>query len=148
MFKQSEIKKLKRADLLELLIAQSKENEQLQARLEEAEKRLSDRTLAIEKAGSIAEAALQLNGVFRAAEAAVQQYTDNIRQRSAKQEEACQQMLADARREADQILTAAEAHKAQCQKEAEAYWSQVSERLERFYDEHKALREILQYEKP
>lgn len=74
-----ELRKLKRTDLLELLIEQSKEVESLKKRIEELEAELADRRLLIYKSGSIAEAALRLNGVFEAAEAAAQEYLENIR---------------------------------------------------------------------
>ena len=74
-----ELRKLKRTDLLEFLIEQSKEVESLKKRIEELEAELADRRLLIYKSGSIAEAALKLNGVFEAAEAAAQEYLENIR---------------------------------------------------------------------
>lgn len=74
-----ELRKLKRTDLLELLIEQSKEVESLKKRIEELEAELADRRLMISESGSIAEAALKLNGVFEAAEAAAQEYLENIR---------------------------------------------------------------------
>lgn len=74
-----ELRKLSRADLLELLVAESRENERLRARLEEAEKKLESREIMLQDAGSIAEAALKLNGVFEAAEQAAQQYLANVR---------------------------------------------------------------------
>ena len=50
-----------------MLIAQAAENDQLKNRLEQAEAQLRDRKIAINNAGSLAEAALSLNGVFQAA---------------------------------------------------------------------------------
>lgn len=73
-----ELKKLSRAQLLELLLKLSRENEQLRARQEELEYRLQDRAIQIETVGSIAEAALKLNGVFEAAQAAAAQYLENV----------------------------------------------------------------------
>ena len=73
------LKKLSRADLLELLLEESKENERLREKLRVASEKLKDKTILIENAGSIAEAAMRLNNVFEAAEAAAQQYLDNVR---------------------------------------------------------------------
>ena len=64
-----EMKKLSRADLLEMLLAQRKENEALRTELDAARAALDDRRIALEKSGSIAEASLQLNGIFEAAPA-------------------------------------------------------------------------------
>jgi len=62
--------------------------DQLERKLAQLEKRLSDRNIAEMEAGSIAEAALKLNGVFEAAEAAAAQYLENIRRLSQHLEEA------------------------------------------------------------
>lgn len=74
-----ELKRLKRVDLFELLIAQSRENDRLRAELEETRSKLESRELTLERAGSIAEAALQLNKVFEAAQAAADQYILSVK---------------------------------------------------------------------
>ena len=74
-----DLRRLSRSELLEMLIAQTEENRQLKIRLERAEAQLRDRRIAVEKAGSLAEAALQLNRVFEAADKAAQQYLENVR---------------------------------------------------------------------
>ena len=79
---QKEVRKLKRTDLLEILIEQRKEIDRLQEELIAANTRLSDRTIQIDKIGSIAEAALQLNGIFEAAQNACDQYLHNIQLKS------------------------------------------------------------------
>ena len=63
-----ELRRLSRADLLELLLAQRRENEQLRCILDQTQAQLADRTIQIDKAGSIAEASLQLSGIFNAAQ--------------------------------------------------------------------------------
>ena len=55
-----------------------KENEELKAALE-------DRRILIEQSGSLAEASLKLNKVFEAAQAAADQYLENIRLRTGEQ---------------------------------------------------------------
>ena len=80
-----ELRKLSRAELLELLLEESRENERLRAQLQEMNEKLADRAIRIERAGSIAEAALQLNGVFQAAEEAVAQYLENVRRLAEEQ---------------------------------------------------------------
>ena len=74
-----ELKRLKRVDLLELLIAQSRENDRLRAELEEMRSKLEAKELTLEKAGSIAEAALRLNKVFEAAQLAADQYILSVK---------------------------------------------------------------------
>lgn len=77
--KEKELKKMSRADLLELLIEQTEENERLRAKLERATALLDERYIKIQEAGSIAKAALELNKVFEAADAAAQQYLESVR---------------------------------------------------------------------
>ena len=74
-----ELRRLSRSELLEMLLSLTEENEKLKIRLEQAEDQLRDRRILIDKAGSIAEAALQLNKVFEAADRAAQQYLENVR---------------------------------------------------------------------
>lgn len=79
-----ELKKLSRAELLEMLIAQSREVAELREQLDAVVKRLNDRMIITERAGSIAEASLQLNGVFEAAQNAAAQYVENVRRQAEK----------------------------------------------------------------
>ena len=72
------LKKLSRQELLEMLIESERHVEQLEKELEETRKQLEDRKIQIENAGSIAEAALKLNGIFEAAQAAADQYLENL----------------------------------------------------------------------
>ncbi|MCI6431265.1 MAG: hypothetical protein SPF19_03480 [Oliverpabstia sp.] len=73
-----ELQRLKRGELLEMLLEQSKENDRLKEEVEELRAQLADRKIEIESAGTIAEASFKLNGVFDAAQAAAQQYLDNL----------------------------------------------------------------------
>ena len=72
------LKKLSRQDLLEMLIEEEKRIDQLEKELAEAKAKLEDRKIRIETSGSIAEAALKLNGIFEAAQAAADQYLENL----------------------------------------------------------------------
>lgn len=74
-----ELRKLSRAELLEMLLIQTKEVERLKKELEEANLKLENRRILLEKSGSIAEAALALNDVFESAQRAADQYLENIR---------------------------------------------------------------------
>ncbi len=76
-----ELKKLSRTDLVEMLLEVTRENEQLRQELTKTREKLESKTIAIENAGSLAEAALQLNGVFEAAQSACAQYAQNLQQR-------------------------------------------------------------------
>ena len=94
---EKELSRLKRAELLEMLLEQSREVERLNQELEEAKQALQDRTIKIDNAGSVAEAALQINGVFEAAQAAAQQYIDNVERLCGERERACQNLEEECR---------------------------------------------------
>ena len=138
-----ELKKLSRMELLELLVAQAKETERLQAQLDEANAKLESRQLDVDEAGSIAEASLKLNGVFSAAEAAATQYLDNIKNLSERQEEVCRKMEAECRSRCEAMRQEAESYLEKEKQAAESYWKTISARLQAFYDEHQGLRELL-----
>lgn len=79
MLDSKRLKRLSRAELLELLLAQTMETERLQDELDKANAKLADREIKIDAAGNLAEAVLSVNGVMEAAQAAAQQYIDNAR---------------------------------------------------------------------
>lgn len=60
-----ELRRLSRAELLEMLLAQTEENERLRKRLVEVERSLDDRRIEASRAGSLAEASLRLNEYCR-----------------------------------------------------------------------------------
>ena len=116
--------RLGRGDLLRLLLEQSRENQSLREELHAARDALADKTLCIDRAGSIAEASLRLNGVFEAAEQACRQYMDNIERLSARQDAICEKrekeslekakrIIADARKTAEEIIDNARKQRAE-----------------------------------
>ena len=120
-----ELKHMKRSELLEMLITQIEENEALRANLAAAQEELDKRQIKIDKAGSIAEAALQLNGLFDAAQEAAKQYLDNIQTLNDRQESICAEMEGQARAQSDAILSEAEACSRQIHGDADAYDAQT-----------------------
>lgn len=80
-----ELKKLKRNELLEIMIELENENMELKNKLAVAEAELESRKISINKAGSIAEAALALNGVFEVVQRAADQYLENVKELSGEQ---------------------------------------------------------------
>ena len=138
-----ELRRLSRRELLEMLIAQKAENEQLKTRLEQAEAQLRDRRIAIDKAGSLAEAALSLNGVFQAAEAAAQQYLENIQRISGQQDELCRALKEKAEKETAQIRQEAKAYSQKVHAEADDYWKQVVARAAKLLEDQNSLREMI-----
>lgn len=84
---EKELKKLNRKQLLELLLVQTSRADELEAQLTEARAQLEKRELLEMEAGTMAEAALKLNGVFEAVDAAAAQYLQNIKRLSAIMED-------------------------------------------------------------
>ena len=82
-----ELKRLRRSDLMEILLELSKENKELREKLQEAETKLQERQVLIEESGSLAEASLKLNRIFEDAQAACDQYEENVRLRCKKLED-------------------------------------------------------------
>ena len=132
-----ELRKLSRSDLLELLISQTEENRVLKSRVDQMQDQLLDRRIAVDKAGSIAEASLQLNGVFQAAEKAAQQYLENIQRMSEEQDTIGRNIRAKATEEA-------EAYSRNVHEKADAYWKQVIDRATKLLKDQDALREMVQ----
>ena len=131
--------------------------------LEQAKKSLEKREIALNEAGSIAVAALQINGVFEAAQAASQQYIENIRSLSDRQAAICAQRDVENRVEVERKLKEAEekcaameyASKRKCEameqeakQKSEAYWTEVSRRLQSFYENHRELKRLLDFGTP
>ena len=77
--KDKDLRKLSRSDLLKLLMDQMEENRLLKLQLESAMAQLENQNLQLLEAGTLAEAALRLSGIFEAADAAANAYLSNIR---------------------------------------------------------------------
>ncbi|MGI5958410.1 MAG: hypothetical protein ACOX60_03205 [Massiliimalia sp.] len=179
---EQNLRNLGRKELLEMLIEQGKELEFLKSEyekdleflrsehdkelailkkeLEESKKALEKKEIAINEAGSIAVAALQINGIFEAAQAASQQYIENIRSLNERQDAICAQRDAESREQADRRLRETTekcesmekacqekcaAMEAQAKQRAEAYWTEVSVRLQCFYENHQELKKLLNF---
>lgn len=100
-----ELRKLSRAELIDILFELQTQNENLTAENRELAAQLESRQLQITEAGSIAEAALRLNGVFEAAQAAADQYVRCTKDSLTIAE----RTLAAAKRQADTLVQEATA---------------------------------------
>lgn len=133
---EKELRRLSRTDLLELLLAQRRENEQLRCILDQTQAQLADRTIQIDNAGSIAEASLQLSGIFNAAQDSCQYYLDNIKLLSERQNEICQQMEAETKEKCDRMVAEAEA-------KAQACWDNCSAKIKQLVDSFEGLQQAI-----
>ena len=140
-----------------------KEIAALKKELEGARAALKNRQIAIDEAGSIAMAALQLNGVFEAAQAASQQYIENIRSLSDRQASICAQRDAESKAEQERRMQETttkcaqmeylskkkcEEMEAEAKRKSEAYWAEVFHRLQSFYENHQELKKLLNFSAP
>jgi hypothetical protein len=133
---ERELRKLSRSDLLELLLAQRKENEQLRCVLDETQAQLADRMLKIDNAGSLAEASLQLSGIFTAAQNSCQCYIDNIKFLNERQTMLCQQMEQETREKCDRMVAEAE-------QKAQQYWENCSDKIKNLIDSYDGLQQVM-----
>ena len=111
-----ELRHMRRTELVEIIFALKQSEDQLKAENAELTAKLEQRQIHLDSAGSIAQAALELNHVFEAAQAAADDYLASVRSvdRDAPQAKAeADQILAQARAEAEQL-------KAQTKRECDA----------------------------
>lgn len=117
-----EFKRLSRSELIEIIYQLQLKQEELAADNEKLEKALADRRLRVNKAGNIAEAALELHNVMQSAQDAADHYVEETktrvdieRRRIVKDaRDKAEVIVAKARQEADRII-------AQAKKEAAGY---------------------------
>lgn len=83
-----ELRKLKKSELLEIMLKQGEEIDSLRARVKELEAEVAEKQAEMErhefeikKFGSIAEASLQVTNIFQEAEKAAKIYLENLRRR-------------------------------------------------------------------
>lgn len=114
------LKRLGRAELLELLLAQTMEAERLQEELDKTNAKLADREIKITSAGNLAEAVLAVNGVMESAQAAASQYVENAQGILEQTQHKCELVLKLARESAERIISEAKAKADSMIAEAEA----------------------------
>ena len=104
--------------------------------MDQTQAQLADRTIKINNAGSIAEASLQLSGIFEAAQDSCQLYIENIRQLSERQEDICRQMEADTKAKCDRMVAEAEQKAQQC-------WENCSAKIRQLVDSYAGLQQAM-----
>lgn len=116
-----ELRRMRRAELVEIILALKQTEDRLRAENAALSAQLQERQIHIENAGSIAQAALELNKVFEAAQAAADEYVASVRAANKNTDAAANALRAEA--EAEQILAQAQTEaanlKARTQKECD-----------------------------
>lgn len=97
---ERKLKKITKRELLEILLSQAKRIEELELELEDCNEKIKSKEIKIDNVGSIAEASMQLNGIFEAAQATIDQYMANVYDKCKKLEddtkEECQRLKTEA----------------------------------------------------
>lgn len=123
-----EFKRLSRAQLIDIIYQLQLKQEELTADNEELAKALEDRRLRVSEAGNIAEAALEIHKVMRAAQDAAEHYMEEIRlrvddeyQRILKEaQDKAAAIIEKAQKEADEIAARAKKESVDCNSDVEA----------------------------
>ena len=83
---RSNFRRLKRIELHEIMLAQSKEIDRLRDELAEANEKLENQEIKLANAGSIAEASLSLTKVFEESQREADLYLKNVKQMNGEAE--------------------------------------------------------------
>ena len=120
-----EVNRVDAGEVLKLLLEEKWNNEALLAQIRQLQLQLENRQMRMDQAGSLAEAALKLSGIFDAAESACQYYTENIRALSGRQEEICRKMEQETREKCDRMLE-------QAKQMTRVYWEEYKEKCSKY----------------
>lgn len=135
---EKELKHLGRKELIEIIYELQKREAQSQDTIERLNRKLADREIREKESGSIAEAALALNGVFEAAQAAADQYLISVKAAEKELDATRQEMLEQARQEANAVV---QQGKVTCQAWVEKGEAEYKTRVEQAQAECKRIRD-------
>ena len=102
-----EFKRLSRSQLIDIIYQLQVKQQELTADNERLSKALEDKRIRVKQVGNIAEAALEIHNVMQSAQAAAEQYLEEIRIMRQETEEKCRKLLAKAQKDADAIVARA-----------------------------------------
>ena len=140
-------KKLSKTDLLKVICDQEQEICDLKFKLETLKTQLQDKNIRLEECGSIAAAAVDVSGVFEAAQKAADIYLNSVKEQTEKQKKLLLESETEITAKSKKILSdakaAAEKMIADAEKQADLKWTDLSNRLEEFYSVHEGLKELL-----
>ena len=139
-----EFRRLSRSELVEVIYELQKNQQELKneksAREQEnaeLKDRLESRELRLSQAGSIAEATVELSGIFEAAQKAADDYLAQIKADNEDSELKCAQMIAEAEEEAERVLNGAN-------EKVEEKWLEFREKTDAFMRAHDELKMFLE----
>lgn len=130
-----DLKKLNRKELLEILLMQAEEIERLERELETVKRELDNREIVMQKTGSIAEASLQLSGIFSAAEEAARLYVESIEKKAIQAEDSALHSVTESQRKSYAIISQANLYSMRKHKEADAYYEEMKRKAKKLEKE-------------
>lgn len=137
-----ELKRMNRGELIEIIYQYRIQVDDLTAQVKKLTDELDERRLRMEKAGSIAEAAISVNKVFEAAQQAAEQYLYSIKSANEENEEsadglceAADEIIENAKKEAEKIKQEAERKYSELIAKGEKEYAQMLAQAERKCDD-------------
>lgn len=154
-----ELKRLNRRELVDIIYELQKKDAECENEIERLQAALAKKELAVSEAGSIAEAALKVNGVFEAAQAAANQYLISLHAANADATEKIEavrkqsdELLRQASLRADSIISEAEAKAnaiiSNANQDATKSWTQFQQKADELLRTRTELNELLQKAEP
>ena len=121
--------------------------DELIALVQSLQQQLESRVLVMEEAGSIARAAMELNGVFLASQRAADQYLESAEAMQARREAEYYRRLAEAEQQAQVMLMETQNQcrilLAQAQQGADYYWAELQKKAQQLMSQPE-LQQLLQ----
>lgn len=99
-----ELKKLNRRELVDIIYQLKKNEEQMQEQIATLEAELQDRRIHLSVAGSIAEAAMDITGIFSAAQSTADLYLGEIASMKEDAAKECEKMIEEAKKKVTTIM--------------------------------------------
>lgn len=142
---------MSRMELIDIIFQLCQEKDELEHKLSESSKRLEEKRIVLKNSGSIADAALTLNGVFDAAQKAADQYLLSVKSAYANMEkqiqetkQQCEQMISEAKEEAERIKVRAAKESAdrldEANQECKRKYAQFQTRVNQYIKTHPDIR--------
>ena len=134
-----ELRRMRRAELVEIILALKQTEDRLRAENAALSAQLQERQIHIENAGSIAQAALELNNVFAAAQAAADDYLHSVQASLADTNATAANTLSQARSAAKRILV-------QAAQEVQQRWQAFDRKANELLDQYRSTDGLLSEE--
>ena len=141
-----DLRKLNRKQLLELLLEQTQRADQLEKELQLVNKKLEERSVIEKEAGSIAIAALQLNGVFDAAQQAADQYLESVKKKYENQDKENARLEEECRKKCELMIEQTNQICKQKENELHERIEVLTKRIEKLLKFQKQLEDLIRSE--